>query len=62
MMETQTMEDAELMYKALMKIAFGEGKVNAQEIAANAILKVVENAGRALNQSSRVSGVIQPLA
>jgi len=61
-METQAMKDAELMYKALMQIAFGEGQVNAKEIATDAILKVVENAGRALKQSGRISGFVQPVA
>ena len=61
-MVTQAMKDAELMYKALMQIAFGEGQVNAKEIAVDTILKVVENAGRALKQGGRVSGFVQPVA
>jgi len=58
------MEDAEVMYKALLEISTGENTLNSETIATNAILKVIENnANRALKlQSGRVSRVVQPLA
>jgi hypothetical protein len=63
-MEKYISEDAEVMYRALMKIALNENTVNSQTIAMDAILKVIDNnANRALQlQGSRVSRVVQPLA